>query len=275
MPDLVALALPLIPLKNPIEPTGFIQDRRSQHSLGQAAHGWFMHSVARLDPALAARLHDEAGPRAFTLWPALGSDEPFLRVTSIDPALTAFLLDRWLPNLSPPIMLGQVAFNCGPVAQRPVQHPWAGQTSYANLMQTAAGRRDDALNLTFATPTLFRSNNLDVPLPLPTLIFDGLLQKWNCFAPAPMNADLKLWIETHVAVGRYQLKTHLLAFGHNGRDAMPGFQGQCRLVFVRGDPIRQAMVRALAGFTFYAGIGRRTAMGMGQARVATRSRRRE
>lgn len=269
MPDLLALVLPLTPIGSPVDGDVY---------LGRATHGWFLRTVARLDPALATRLHDKSGspigPRPFTLWPALGDDKPFLRVTSIDPALTTFLLDRWLPSLAPSVVLGQVAFNCGAVAQRPVQHPWAGQTCYANLMQTAAERQDDALNLDFGTPTLFRSNNLDVPLPLPTLIFDGLLQKWNCFAPVPMNADLKPWIETHLAMGRYHLKTRLLTFGHNGRDAMPGFQGHCRLVFVKGAPIQQAMVHALAEFAFYAGVGRRTAMGMGQTRVATRSYRR-
>jgi len=262
MADLVALVLPLVPLEaRPYAPYP-----------GRAAHGWFMHTVARLDPALATRLHAESSPRSFTLWPALDKDRPFLRITSIDPALTAFLLDRWLPSLPQPVVLGHSAFTCGPVAQRSAQHPWAGQTRYAHLMQKTTERsasQDRSLTLTFATPTLFRSNNLDVPLPSPTLVFDGLLRKWNRFAPVPMDADLKPWIETHLAVGRYRLETRLLIFGHNGRDAMPGFHGQCRLVFVQAGPIHRAMVHALAEFAFYAGIGRRTAMGMGQARVKT------
>jgi len=264
MPDLLALVLPLTPLGEAPPDAPY---------LGRAAHGWFMRTVARLDPALAARLHGRPGPRPFALWPALDGGRSFLRVTSIDPALTAFLLDRWLPSLPRPIVLERSAFACGAVAQRSLQHPWAGQTRYADLIQHTTGQsagRDRSLSLTFATPTLFRSNNLDVPLPLPTLVFDGLLQKWNRFAPVPMDDDMKAWIETHLAVGRYRLATRLLTFSHDGRDVMPGFRGGCRLVFVRADPIHRAMVRALAEFAFYAGVGRRTTMGMGQARVGTK-----
>ena len=263
MADLLALVLPLRPLG----------DWPDALYPGRAALAWFLGTVARLDPALAARLHDDPGPRPFTLWPALDGNQPFLRLTSMDPSLTAFLLDRWLPNLSPPIVLERSAFACGAVAQRPAQHPWAGQARYAHLMQTTAERsagQGRALDLTFASPTLFRSDNLDVPLPLPTLVFDGLLQKWNRFAPVPMDADLKPWIEAHLAVGRYRLRTRLLTFSHDGRDAMPGFHGHCRLAFIRSDPIHRAMVHALAEFAFYAGVGRRTTMGMGQVRAGTR-----
>lgn len=256
MPELAALVLHLEALEACAE-TPY---------LGRAAHGWFMKSVARLDPALAARLHDESGPRPFALWPALEGERPFLRLSSIDPALTAFLLDRWLPSLAQPIVWNRSTFNCLRVARHSGQHPWAGQSSYARLMQKAAGQ-SRALNLNFATPTIFRSNNLDVPLPRPTLVFDGLLQKWNRYAPLPLDDDLKTWIETHLGVGRYNLKTNLLKFSPNGGDAMPGFQGECRLSFVKADPIHKAMIQTLAEFAFYAGVGRRTTMGMGQVRL--------
>ncbi|HIP96763.1 MAG TPA: CRISPR system precrRNA processing endoribonuclease RAMP protein Cas6 [Anaerolineae bacterium] len=261
MTDLIALVLPL-------EPAG---PQPGRQYLGRAAHAWFLESIARLDPALAARLHEGATPRPFTLWPAstAATGVPFLRLTSMHPELSDFLLERWLPGLPERITLGGVTFHTREV-RRSGQHPWAGQTDYADLIRRAEDhcRRQkgarSALTLEFATPTVFRSHEMDVPLPLPGLIFDGLLQKWNFFAPLLLDPGLKPWIEAHVAVGRYHLETRLLSFSKDRRDVMAGFLGCCRLVFLEADPGRAAACHALAAFAFYAGVGRRTTMGMGQ-----------
>ncbi|MBN1138088.1 MAG: CRISPR system precrRNA processing endoribonuclease RAMP protein Cas6 [Anaerolineae bacterium] len=277
MTDLLALTLLLdIDSARPLGRAA--PGREGVRSLGRAAHSWFLHTVTRLDPRRAEALHQAHDLRAFSLWPALDQTPPFLRIASIDPDLSAFLLDRWLPNLPTPFDLSYVRCACRAVAQHPVQHPWAGQTTYAHLIQSAtppdARRAAPGVDLCFATPTSFRSHNLDVPLPLPTLIFDGLLEKWNRFAPVGLDDDLKTWVQEHVAIGRYRLETRLLSFDgraglgrDGGGDRAAGFCGSCRLAFVDADPVHQAMVTALAGFAFYAGVGRRTTMGMGQVRM--------
>lgn len=269
MSDLVALVLRLRPERGqqPSHPLG----RASGRSLGRAAQAWFLAEVERHDPTLAEQLHQGANLRPYTLGLRWGP-EPFLRVTSVAPALSAFLLDRWLPGLPGWLRLDEVSLEIAGVAMQANDHPWAGQARYADLVQgdqAREERRKRGITFEFATPTLFRSNDLDVPLPLPSLVFDGLFRKWNRFAPVPLDSDLKTWLENHVAVNRYTLKTHQVRFGGNPKDVMGGFVGHCRFVCVgaRQSCTQVAQCRALAQFAFYVGIGRRTATGLGQCRV--------
>jgi len=265
MSDLVALVLKLCPAQG-----------QPARDLSAAAQAWFLAEVARLDPALAEQLHQGAHVRPYAIWQSW-QPTPFLRVTSIAPALSAFLLDRWLPALPGWIRLDNITLEIAGIAMQSDSHPWAGRARYADLVQGRGAGRGGAgeqgsggITLEFVTPTLFRSDGLDVPLPVPALIFDGLIQKWRQFAPVPLDPDLKAWIQAHLAVNRYDLHTQLIRFGgDDSRDAMGGFVGRCRFSFVNDSPDcpQAAQCRALAYFAFYAGVGRRTTMGLGQCRV--------
>ena len=52
-----------------------------------------------------------------------------------------------------------------------------------------------------------------------------------------------------------------------GRRAYPGFVGVCSYAFRSRDRYGLGLIHLLAAFAFYAGVGARTTVGLGQARV--------
>ncbi|MBC7343990.1 MAG: CRISPR system precrRNA processing endoribonuclease RAMP protein Cas6 [Clostridia bacterium] len=116
----------------------------------------------------------------------------------------------------------------------------------------------------FCTPTTFRQGDLDLPLPVPALVFKSLLDLWNLHAPKPIVLGPHA-LERGLALASCRIRTRRFFDGHA---FIPGFVGLCefRLTKVLSDE-EAAAVRALAAFAFFSGIGRKTTHGMGLVRV--------
>ena len=111
----------------------------------------------------------------------------WLRWTVFEPRLAELLQKQILPNLPTSLALYKMGFRLDGFTLDPAQHPWAGQTSYIDLAQkTELPEKSQAVRLEFVTPTAFRSEGADIPLPIPGHVFRGCWQKWNAFAPEPL-----------------------------------------------------------------------------------------
>ena len=253
-------------------------------TLGKAVHASFMGLVHRLDPKMATKLHEVNSERPFTLslfhrtFPnegkgkeAGGKQEYWLRVTSLDGELSRLLLELALsPDGLEPLKLLDAEFEIAKVYHSPMEHPWAGQSSFEELYNNgiAITRREGnthIIGLQFVSPTAFRivNSRLNMPLPLPHLVFRSLAEKWNAFSPLPLRVN---WQEFDrvVTIARHHLETQLLDFGHY---AQVGFIGKCwYLIDNKASFQLLHTLQTLAEFAFYAGVGRKTAMGMGQVR---------
>lgn len=161
------------------------------------------------------------------------------------------------------------------------------------------------LGLEFRSPTAFSDGQMAWGkrmhlFPDPDRVFDRLARVWNEWAPAALALDvlaLQAYTREWVAVAHHDLETRLF---HFDRYSQVGFTGQClyRLMDVRpraragkvvpketgqraaampGDCIEPPatvgaglapaqVLHLLAEFAFYAGVGQKTAMGMGQTR---------
>lgn len=252
-------------------------------NLSRAAHAWFLGQVRQADPALAEELHHGHGQRPFTvsnLWPVgwrhrgevtLSPEETYaLRVTSFSSTLSALLREGVIPHLPGALTLGSVQLRVTGDTTDPAVHPWAGEETFEGLVQrhTLAAHMPRRVSLRFASPTLFRSADKNVPLPLPGLVFGGLLDKWNAFAPIQVHPDVRRFAQECLAVSRYRLETLPVAFGDDGaRGAVAGFVGTCSYAIQVGDKYWMGLIHLLAAFALYAGLGRRTTMGLGQARA--------
>jgi len=124
------------------------------------------------------------------------------------------------------------------------------------------------VNLHFASPTVFRSGGANVPLPLPGMVFESLVRRWNAFAPLQIPLEIRRFADEAMVIARYHLHTERVAFGEEGeRGAYPGFVGTCGYSFLVHDRYWLGLIHLLAAFAFYAGVGARTTMGLGQVRV--------
>jgi len=263
-------------------------------NLGRATHAWFLRKIEEVDPAFAAWLHEPAQERPFTVsnvWgpgkPRVGmwngraawevaKDQPvYVRVTSYASRLTELLKEQVLPELNEDVVLGGVRLTVEQVITRPEEVPpslavWVDATTFEALLGASIQGKMPAprVTLRFASPTVFRSRGHFLPLPLPRLVFEGLLRRWNAFSPVHLQEDVIRYVEEAVAIARYRLYTEHVRFGEEGdRGAMPGFVGRCTYVMRIRDRYWMGVIHALAQFSLYAGVGKRTSMGLGQTRA--------
>jgi CRISPR-associated endoribonuclease Cas6 len=155
---------------------------------------------------------------------------------------------------------------------------WSGWTSYARLLeqsQTCLTRSIARLTLEFDSPTAF--GGVDRPwsrettlLPEPPRVFGGLARRWQRFAPEGLAEAIEMealsrYLEERVRVEEYALHTQRL---HLRQAQLLGFVGRCTYRLPpddAGDRLRR-QAHLLAEYAFYAGVGQKTAQGMGRSR---------
>ena len=115
----------------------------------------------------------------------------------------------------------------------------------------------------FLTPTSFKQGGAYIILPESALILQSLLTRWNRFCPDIRieEDDLVQTLAAHTRLTRYALRS--AAFSVEGY-SIRGFRGQSALQFTGSDMVRRILGTLLA-FAPYAGIGIKTALGMGAA----------
>ncbi len=269
---------------------------------GRAVHAAFMDLVSQLDPDLSDRLHDPSRFKPFTVSPLHSLSERrsdhflvrpsntyWLRFTSLDETLSHLLLGL-RPDDFERIHLAGASFNVVAIIASSSAHPWAGQTTFDALAcrwlegDPSPPRK---IHLRFVTPTTFISGDQNIPLPLPHLVFFQLAEKWKQYAPTPLahmigrlvdehihspptapdDAEIssdRSWLALNRVIGlsRYDLKTRILDFAQYKQ---VGFTGEVEfLVHESFSDEQTKLLHLLADFAFYAGVGYKTTMGMGQ-----------
>ncbi len=221
-------------------------------------HAAFLGLVNRGDRALGKLLHSpKLGRRPFSLHPlgnSRASGKLRLRLSVLAPELFVRFWERWERRGGIPLRLGRNSLE--PVSFS-AHGPWCGKISWKGLMHAEPAKE---VELLFATPTAFKAGDLDLPLPVPRLVFGGLLRKWNAFSPCPLEMSPQE-IERKVALA--EARTWTKAF-YDGRSHIVGFVGRARFRALRGSsPELVRAVNALTQFSFFAGVGRKTTHGMG------------
>jgi len=248
-------------------------------NLGRALHAALLRLVDEASPALASALHDDDGPRPFTvsnLWGAHRAGKGSVRVskgtacwarfTSLDGELSGLLRDAFLGGRIEDLELDGTPFGVTGATADAGENAWAGDVGYGELSQTYLLAEEEpapGVALEFATPTTFRARGMNVPLPTPELVFGSLLRNWNAFAPVALSEEVVRYAAECVAVARYRLQTRVLDFGVARQ---VGFLGRCRFVALKRDNYWLSLINLLADFALYGGVGYKTTMGMGQTR---------
>ncbi len=199
------------------------------------------------------------------------------RISLLDDRLFSRLTSLWLNlNSQQPWHLGPAKLHLVGIQGTPESdQPWANFCPYAQLYEQASDT-DRKLTLQFYTPTAFRQGKYDTALPTPDRVFSSLLRRWNHYSGLQFPLDIVTVIQTSYFDIRTEIVTDLcVQFQHtdatvNASNVSNQFIGCVGKVTyqvldrIEGQTLKQ--INALADFALYAGVGRKTSMGMGMAR---------
>ena len=256
---------------------------------GQLVHGWFLKLVERHDLGLAAELHPDRRHKPFTLSPLQPMVTPggntgeaanrrsyWLRITSVAKPLSDLLLGLEAEGIGS-VRLGGTEFEISQVAREASEHPWAGTGNFADIWGRwmSGDHLPGRVRLRFVSPTAFeaRKKTGNTLFPLPDQVSRSLWEKWNEHAPHRLTDGVLKELGHLTRVEAHHLRTEAVKFkGSNGKDfTEKGFVGWCEFSVGRdGSPDAHRALHLLADFAFYAGVGLKTTMGMGQAVALSR-----
>lgn len=250
-------------------------DRSGRRSAGALLPGLPLHHLPCAQVRGGSGFHGYSASEADAGGTRAGRDRPVMPAGSLCRVRFTLLEDRPFLRLAEYFLGIRRGFGLSlagaPVSVKEVlivpsaEDPWAGHAGPADLYELAAA--SDLFTLTFASPTTFRRGDKNLPLPVPRLVFQGLYDKWQHFCPEqPLKEDLLDFVDRHIFPAKYHLVTDLIDYGKNA--LYSGFVGCCtfglRRQIVKAYPDHARQVDLLARFAFFAGVGQKTTMGMGQ-----------
>jgi CRISPR-associated endoribonuclease Cas6 len=254
--------------------------------LGRASYAAALERVSQVDPELAAAIHAGNSARPLTcsgLMP-FGHAEPApqhpadsvsvlagaaycVRLTGLTERVSRSLLAGIVADTPATWSLHGQTFRLTGVICDAQRDAWTGQTTCEQLTAAALahrGRLPRAVTLEFVSPTAFRSCEMQVPVPLPGLVFGSLVERWNAFSTVALDPGLRGFAEAHVAISHYHLGSRPMP-GKNGALRIGGV-GRVTYTALDDDSYSVAALNILADFALYSGAGVQTAAGMGQCR---------
>lgn len=253
------------------------QDMELPLTIGNYIHAAFLRLVYSVNPELSEKLHAPGREKPFTLSPLVGDyqrhngklllkkgDHGWVRITALEPSLSQCLLE-WNTQVIPALTLLDEPLEVTGILHE--GHPWARVATFEELYQQTMTTEQPMrrhIIFRFLSPTTFRANGANVPFPLPKYVFFTLSQKWNTYAPVYLGEQVHAMIEQAMTLSHYQLHTQALDFG---KYRQIGFTGEATFLIRRTlDDIWVRAIHLLADFAFFAGVGYKTTMGMGQVR---------
>lgn len=248
---------------------------------GKHLHALFLTLVSSVDQALGDRLHAQKTEKAFTLSPLQVSDRPcrdrtlqweykqpvpagtacWWRISLLDDALFSHLTPLWL-NINPahPWHLGPANLQITSIlGTAQSTQPWANFCSYTHLYEQAS---DSIRQLAFSlcTPATFRQGKYDSALPTRECVFHSLLHRWNHYSGIPFPETLIEFLFPSF----FDIRTELV---NHPDSKWAGCVGTISYrILGDADPVAIKQLNTLVDFALYAGIGRKTPMGMGMVR---------
>lgn len=248
----------------------------------------FLRRMQAIDATLTSCLHDTPGYRPFTLSPLGISDEPgyfqgfrlprdyliprgracYIRVTVLDDALISSVRQGFRPNDSPNFVLGETPFLVADAPAMPnPQADWDTSQSYPELINHGlAYQRCKTVRFRFLTPTSFRQGTLDLPVPVPRLVFQSFKARFEQFYQVEFLPNFADNVAQYVGIAAMR-QVHS-AIIHTKHVRSVGFTGDVTFTLrPKTPPELGFQVNLLAAYAPFCGTGKKTVLGMGQTIV--------
>ena len=228
-------------------------------SAGSLLHGVIMELI---DPAYAAQMHTEA-LRPYSQYVYFDKKDQALkwRISSLSiEAAEKILTPMW--NLPDSFRLKQKNLTVE-IAARDV----VTETDYDTVTSTYLGGSDTyrKLHFHFLTSTSFKCGGTYVIYPDAGLIYQSLLQHWNLFSDSEVidAPDAVQELVKNLFVGTYELRLHPFALE---KTHIQAFRGKYTLI-LKSNIVMRRIAAMLAYSAQFAGVGAKTALGMGGTQV--------
>lgn len=116
--------------------------------------------------------------------------------------------------------------------------------------------------INFLTPTAFAQGKINLPLPIPSLMFRSWLDKWNYFCNIYLGGDeLTQYLSENIYFNYYKLYSRQQYIGQQKKT---GFIGEVKLkIPLKVDTLLINVVNLLMNYSNYCGTGIKTRLGMG------------
>jgi CRISPR-associated endoribonuclease Cas6 len=283
---------------------------------GYQAQGWLLGQIRENAPLLANQIHppspdkgdgrdeltshklnipdndsgqaEKSGIRPYTISGLMrGSVHPthiakgdrcWIRFSTYEQNLSNLFAHIILPKIRSEILaLGRHGFLIEDWTDDGTKHEWAGKASYQMLNHWSQSNIDQSFGLEFCSPTHFKSKKMDVPLPIPWMVFKSHWRQWEKYSGCGPDVRIEEFIEDCVALSEAKIQSEITFFPLNSkRKPERGFTGRCvfSIIHNQKDKWSQAdfvyygnMIRRLAVFSFYCGTGHHTTIGLGRTRL--------
>jgi CRISPR-associated endoribonuclease Cas6 len=246
------------------------EDVELPHPSAHLIHAAVLNMFRTVDPDTSAFLHDtdQVEPLSVsTLWPRTRAqgDRLIIRRYTECRFRVCCLTRNVFDAVSAPILTAFALKNSITIQGRDfvvieagMEPPYGGAQTFADIYRDIG----PSAILRFVSPTTFRRDGLNIPLPDPGLVYGSLWQKWQHFSDVRVEQEVFDEMMTALALSGAEIRTWVWKFP---RFKMLGFAGVTRFELVHNvSPEARKLFGGLSSLAFYSGVGYQTAMGMGQ-----------
>ncbi|HEY8542090.1 MAG TPA: CRISPR-associated endoribonuclease Cas6 [Pseudothermotoga sp.] len=248
-----------------------LKDGKYDFYPAQKIHSLFLGLIKKSDEQMAKQLHDEQKEKSFTVSSFLGkelskpieikmSNNYFIRLTVLDEEVFKTMISSLLEKntLREDMRIGNIDYKIVEILFDKEQSKWADHISVQELFKRQY--ESNLIKFRFHTPTLFRAGDQHYKYPIPEKIFTSLFRKFNKYSEQKIDQDIE---KRFKEITIYEKKTQSRRI--TLRDFyLEGFIGDVTFKIPEHDSQLIKVANILADFAFYAGVGYKTTMGLGQ-----------
>jgi CRISPR-associated endoribonuclease Cas6 len=189
----------------------------------------------------------------------------YLRVTLLEDDLFPTFARYFLSRPEPTFRLGPTEFVVtSVVADSASGNSWARYASYPDLIdQVRQAPLQHHITLHFVTPLSFSRGDIDLPLPVPRLVFQSYLKRFQEFSDFPFLPDFVELADSQIGISKMEkMRTGTIK---TKRVMLSGFTGEVKFtISKKASKEFVFQTTLLAEFAFFCGTGKKTTVGMGQ-----------
>lgn len=246
---------------------------------GRVMHGVFFKELSKLSSSLATYVHQEMNIKPFAVSELVAISNTKIKMHQLCVekndvfkwrvvGLNQFVLQEVLKmTAGMKLQVNKISMVVDRIVIDGEVESRSGVIDKHELIGVCLEQEDfSELIISFLSPTTFRVDNMDYPLPLPRLVFSSLAEKWEHAAmPVPIDKEFVRTVAEHVYPKSWNGQSQQIFLAQ--KRGVRGFQGEFTYDLNALSISDRQMLLLLAKFGCFAGCGRMTGQGMGQIEV--------